>query len=202
MISALPAFAQAGSEGSIVVTAMDSSGAVIPGAKLTLTALRTNDVRTAITANDGSHTFVNLAIGTYSLTIEKPEYDSREYSSVVVQASHVSAITATLPVGKSTQTIRVNSEAIPVMDTTSNAIGTVVDVKQIEDLPLSGRRHCGFCRNGPRIQRLGRQCNLQWPSFDRPGQQHQRHGQQHHPHEVRRQHVSRRLSPALRTSSR
>jgi len=139
MISALPAFAQAGSEGSIVVTALDSSGAVIPGAKLTLTALRTNDVRTAVTANDGSHTFVNLAIGTYSLTIEKPGYANREYSAIVVQASHVSDINATLPVGKATETVRVNAEAIPVMDTTSNAIGSVIDVKQIEDLPLSGR---------------------------------------------------------------
>ncbi|HEU4982978.1 MAG TPA: carboxypeptidase-like regulatory domain-containing protein [Acidobacteriaceae bacterium] len=149
MISALPAFAQAGSEGSIVVTALDSSGAVIPGAKLTLTALRTNDVRTAVTANDGSHTFVNLAIGTYRLIITKEGYSSREYSAIVVQASHVSDINATLPVGATTQTVRVNAEAIPVMDTTSNAIGSVIDVKQIEDLPLSGRNITSFAQQVP-----------------------------------------------------
>ncbi|HET8638460.1 MAG TPA: carboxypeptidase regulatory-like domain-containing protein, partial [Acidobacteriaceae bacterium] len=43
------------------------------------------------------------------------------------------------PVGATTQTVRVNAEAIPVMDTTSNSIGSVIDVKQIEDLPLNGR---------------------------------------------------------------
>lgn len=143
-LPALPAFAQAGSEGSMVVTALDSSGAVIPDAAVTLTALSTNDTRTASTGNDGSHTFVNLSIGIYSLTISKQGYATATYDHVVVQASHVSDITATLPVGSTTTTVRVTSATIPVMDTSSNAIGSVIDVKQIEDLPLNGRDISSF----------------------------------------------------------
>src|SRR6185312_3428138 len=139
LLAVLPAFGQAGSEGSMVVTAIDASGAVVPDASLTLRALSTNDTRTAMTAHDGSHTFVNLAIGVYALTISKEGYATKTYDRVVVQASHVTTISATLPVGKTTETVRVTSTAIPVMDTSSNAIGSVIDVKQIEDLPLSGR---------------------------------------------------------------
>lgn len=136
---AVPAFAQAGSQGTVVITALDTSGAVIPDASLTLKSLATNDTRTATTAQDGSHTFVNLAIGAYSLTISRHGYATKTYNRVLVQAAHVTSIAATLPVGSTSQTVTVTSTAIPVMETSSNAIGTVIDVKQIEDLPLSGR---------------------------------------------------------------
>lgn len=143
-VSAVPTFAQAGSQGTMVVTALDTSGAVIPGAALTLKSLSTNDTRTAITAQDGSHTFVNLAIGAYSLTISREGYATKTYDQVLIQAAHVTTIAATLPVGQTTQTVRVTSTAIPVMETSSNAIGSVIDVKQIEDLPLNGRDITAF----------------------------------------------------------
>lgn len=143
-LAVLPAFGQAGSEGSMVVTAIDASGAVIPDASLTLRVLATNDTRTATTANDGSHTFVNLSIGVYALTISKQGYATKTYDRVEVQASHVTTINASLAVGKATETVRVTSTAIPVMETSSNSIGSVIDVKQIEDLPLNGRDITSF----------------------------------------------------------
>lgn len=141
---AVAAFAQAGTEGTLIVTALDTSGAVIPNAELTLRAVSTNDTRTAITGQDGSRTFVNLAIGAYSLTISRKGYATKKYDRVVIQAAQTTTIAATLPVGQATQTVTVSSEAVPVIDTSSNAIGTVIDVKQIEDLPLSGRDITSF----------------------------------------------------------
>lgn len=138
------AFAQAGSQGKVVVTVEDASGAVIPGASLTLTALRTNDTRRARTTGNGTYTFVNLAIGPYQLTIARSGYTTRIYSSVLVEASQSTSIDAKLSVGATTQTVRVSSQASPILDTTSNAIGTVVDMKQIEDLPLDGRDITAF----------------------------------------------------------
>lgn len=131
--------AQAGSQGSVIITVNDASGGVIPGASLTLLALRSNDMRTASSSDNGTYTFVNLPIGTYQLTIGKAGYATKVYNSVLVEASQTTSIVAGLTVGATSQTVHVSSEATPVLETSSNAIGTVVDMKQIEDLPLNGR---------------------------------------------------------------
>jgi hypothetical protein len=133
------AAAQAGSQGSVVVTVNDQSGGVVPSASLALVALRTNDTRVAATSGGGSYTFVNLPIGTYKLTITKAGYDTAVYDSVLVQASQATSITAALKVGQTSQTVSVSAETTPLLETSSNAIGLVVDIKQIEDLPLQGR---------------------------------------------------------------
>src|SRR5665647_1474721 len=55
--------------GTVNVTVLDTSGAVVPGALLTLTDLATNDARTATTQGAGNSTFVNLNFGQYRLTV-------------------------------------------------------------------------------------------------------------------------------------
>ncbi|MFP5229200.1 MAG: carboxypeptidase regulatory-like domain-containing protein [Acidobacteriota bacterium] len=142
VILALPSFqahAQEGTRGKVVVTVEDVSGGVVPGATLTIVEHQTNDTYTASTNNTGSYTFVNLPIGTYTLTITCAGYGTKIYSAVIVQASQVTNLSASLSVGKTTQTVQVASQTSPVLQTTSNAVGSVIDVKQIQDLPLNGR---------------------------------------------------------------
>ena len=141
-ILALPSFqalAQSGTEGKVVVTVEDPSGAVVPGATLTLVEHQTNDTYTAKTNGSGDYTFVALPIGVYTLTIGRSGYATKVYSAVIVQVAQVTDLTAQLTVGSTTQTVQVTAETSPVVDTTSNAIGTVIDTKQIQDLPLNGR---------------------------------------------------------------
>ncbi len=57
----------------------------------------------------------------------------------MVQAARVTDVPVKLQVGATTQTVEVSGGATPVLETTSNAIGTTIDIKQIEDLPLQGR---------------------------------------------------------------
>jgi Carboxypeptidase regulatory-like domain len=139
-----PAVAQSGSQGTVVVTVNDTTGANIPEATLTLVAHLTNDTRVAHTAGNGTYTFVHLAIGTYSLTIARQGYATKIYDTVVVEASQSTDLTATLEIGGTSDTVRVTAESEPVLETTSNAIGTVVNMKQIEDLPLNGRDVTAF----------------------------------------------------------
>src|SRR6266702_7106636 len=135
---------QSGSQGTVVVTVNDPTGAVIPEAALTLVAQRTNDVRTAQTSRNGNYTFVGLPIGTYKLSVTKPGYSTKLYETVLVQASQATDLTAELTVGSTSDTVQVSAESVPVLETSSNAIGTVVDIKQIEDLPLIGRDLTAF----------------------------------------------------------
>ncbi|HUA16840.1 MAG TPA: TonB-dependent receptor [Verrucomicrobiae bacterium] len=132
-------WAQHGSEGTVAVTVLDTSGSVVPGAQLQLQDLATNNVRTAQTQDNGTYTFVNLSLGKYKLSISKTGFKSQVFNDVVVQAAQTTDIKSALPVGTVNETIEVNGGAAPLVETTTNAIGTTVDLKQIEDLPIQGR---------------------------------------------------------------
>lgn len=131
--------AQAGSQGTIVISVDDASGALIPDATLVLVNRATNDQRKAMTEARGTYSFVNLPIGTYTLRVSRAGFEAKQYTNVLVQASQTTSIVAALPIGQVSDTVLVNSSTTPVLETASNEIGLVVDMKQIEDLPLQGR---------------------------------------------------------------
>ncbi len=133
------AWGQHGSEGTVTITALDPSGSVVSGAKLELRDLATNDVRKAETQEQGVHTFPNLSLGKYSLTITKPGFQTQVFTDVVVEAAKTTDITANLKVGAVNETVQVSGGSAPLVETTTNAIGTTIDMKQIEDLPIQGR---------------------------------------------------------------
>ena len=124
--------------GTIAVTAVDSSGGVLPGALLTLTDLATNDVRTATTREAGTHSFVNLNFGKYKLVVSLPGFETQGYE-VLVQSARTTDVKATLKVGVMQDVVEVVGGITPLVESTTNAINTTIDVKQIEDLPLAGR---------------------------------------------------------------
>jgi len=139
MLWSLPAQAQSGSQGSVVVTVLDPSGDVVPGARLELIDVGTNDIRQADTKDKGTYSFVNLNIGTYKLTVAKDGFATQVFTSIAVHAAQTTDVSALLKLGRSNETVNVTETATPVIETTSNAIGTVIDIKQIEDLPVSNR---------------------------------------------------------------
>lgn len=134
-----PAMAQTGTVGTVTVSVIDPENKAVPGADLTLQDLATNDTRTATTQDQGNFSFVNLPLGTYKLTVAKSGFQTQVFDTVVVHAAQVTDLQVSLKVGVATETVEVTAAATPLIDTTSNAIGTNIDMKQIEDLPLGGR---------------------------------------------------------------
>jgi Carboxypeptidase regulatory-like domain len=132
-------WAQHGSEGTVTVSVIDATGSVVQGAQLELLDAVTNDMRKGDTQEKGTYTFVNLSLGKYKLTVSKNGFQTDVFTDVVVQAAQTTDITATLKVGAISEKVEVNGGAAPLVETTTNAIGTTVDLKQIEDLPLQGR---------------------------------------------------------------
>ncbi|HEX6975119.1 MAG TPA: carboxypeptidase-like regulatory domain-containing protein, partial [Vicinamibacterales bacterium] len=124
--------------GTINVTVVDTSGGVIPGALLTLTDLGTNDSRTANTQDAGTYSFVNLPFGQYKVTVALEGFETQSFE-VLVQSARVTDLKATLKVGVMQNVVEVAGGVAPIVESTTNAINTTIDVKQIEDLPLAGR---------------------------------------------------------------
>jgi len=139
MVAGLPAWAQHGSEGTVSVTVLDPGGSVVQGASLDLVDLSTNSTRNAATQGSGTYTFVDLPVGVYKLTVSKQGFKAQVFSSIVVQAAKTTDVSANLAIGAVTETVQVTTTAAPLIEATSSAIGNVIDMKQIENLPLQGR---------------------------------------------------------------
>lgn len=128
-----------GSEGTVSVTVLDPSRSVVQGAQLELLDAVTNGLRKGETQEKGTYSFVNLSLGRYKLTVSKAGFQTQVFTDVVVQAAQTTDISATLKVGTINETVQVRGGEAPLVETTTNAIGTTVDLKQMEDLPIEGR---------------------------------------------------------------
>ncbi|HEV3480687.1 MAG TPA: TonB-dependent receptor [Candidatus Acidoferrales bacterium] len=138
-LSAPSAWAQNGGYGTLNVMVLDESGAIVPDAQLTLLDTATGDTRNATTGREGTYTFVALPLGTYKLTVSKGSFQTQVFDSVVIQGGRNTDLKALLKVGAASQEVVVSASASPIIETSSNAIATTIDIKQIQDLPLGGR---------------------------------------------------------------
>ena len=139
LVFSAPRIGAQSTQGTISVTVTDPNGALIPGAKLELRDLGSNEVRRASTLEGGVYHYVGLNIGSYSLTVSKDGFSNSVIRPITVQAARTTDIAASLQVGSVSQTVEVNGGATDILETSSNMIGTTIDMKQIEDLPLGGR---------------------------------------------------------------
>src|SRR5215470_1011818 len=125
------AWGQASNTGTVNIRVVDEAGALIPDAQLQLTDRATNDQRTATTQQAGTYSFVNLAYGSYQLTVTKSGFQTQILQEVVAQTSRDTSVTVTLKVGATTEKIEVNSAATPLVETESNARASTIDTRQV-----------------------------------------------------------------------
>jgi hypothetical protein len=124
--------------GSVAGSVVDSSGATVTDANVTLTNLGTSEKRTQSSGNDGLFTFVNLFPGQYRIDVEKQGFKHFVRTPVTVEVQQTSHIEATLQVGEVSQVVEVNAET-PLLQTETSSLGTVVDTRAANELPLNGR---------------------------------------------------------------
>src|SRR5437588_2842455 len=124
--------------GTIVGAVTDQSGAVISGAKVTLTNLGTNAALSTTTAADGSYKFSPVKIGNYKVDVSYQGFQSATQRNVVVNVGSDSLANFQLRPGSVTETVEVTGTA-PVLETQSAAVGQVVDQRNVDSLPLNGR---------------------------------------------------------------
>src|SRR5437879_9141794 len=136
-LSCLCAHAQS-TYGTIVGSVVDSSGAAITDANVTLTNLGTSEKRTQSSGSDGLFTFVNLFPGQYRIDVEKQGFKHLTRSPITVEVQQTSRVEATLQVGEVSQVVEVTSET-PLLQSEPSSLGTAVDTREPADLPRHGR---------------------------------------------------------------
>jgi len=147
-LSVLPAVAQ--TQASISGVIHDPTGAVIPGVTVTVTNPATNFVRTAISNEAGVYNFPSLQPGRYNMKVELPGFRTITQNDVELQVQFAARIDFTLQVGDVSQTVEVEGTAA-LIATENATVGTVIENKQIVEMPLNGRNFLQLVAMSPNV---------------------------------------------------
>ncbi|HYR86049.1 MAG TPA: carboxypeptidase regulatory-like domain-containing protein [Terriglobia bacterium] len=137
LLIAVPLYAQLGT-GTISGTVFDQSGAVLPGANITVTNAGTGFVRSTVSSETGDFNLRGLLPGTYELTAELGGFRKFVQSTVTLQVDQNARIEVRLQVGSANETVIVTEQA-PLLQSEQSSVGAVVDQKKIVEMPLNGR---------------------------------------------------------------
>ena len=135
--------------GGITGTVTDASGGALTDSEVTLVADGTKLTRTQKTNNVGSYEFVNLPIGTYTLTFTHEGFVTLKVPSIPVQADRTATVNSTLKVGQVGTTVTV--EASPLMDSADVTNGYILEKDQIEGVPLPTGSFTGLAILSPGV---------------------------------------------------
>src|SRR5690242_10373588 len=122
----------------VVGTVVDASGAVVPGATVTITNVGTNISQTATTSASGDYTFTLLQVGTYTVKVEAKGFKTFTMTPTVLSAGDRARFDATLQVGDISQTVEVSASSTPALQTETSSLGTLVTSQAVQDVPLNG----------------------------------------------------------------
>ena len=135
LICAAQLFGQA-TLGVISGTVTDASGAVVVGAAVNAQRTGGGDHRTTTTGSNGEYRIEALTPGVYSITVTAPNFSATELANVVVGASITTPANVRLEVGKTTETITVESGA-PQVQTETGDLSGVIPAAEIKDIPIA-----------------------------------------------------------------
>ncbi len=122
--------------GSINGTVTDSSGAPVPGVKVTATSSALVGQQTIITGEQGLYRFLSLTVGTYRLTYECPGFGTVVRDQVLVQVGFNDEINVSLAPAAQQQSVQVTAET-PLVDTENSNVQQNVSRTQLNNLANS-----------------------------------------------------------------
>src|SRR3989441_2858187 len=132
-------FAQ-GNFGRILGSVKDATGAVLPGAQISIIDRDRGLARTVTSDEAGLYNAPTLTPGTYTVRVEFPGFKTLSRENVVVEVGSEIRLDLTIEPGQQSETVTVN-EAIPLVDTTTGTLGGVLANAAINDMPLNGRNY-------------------------------------------------------------
>ncbi len=119
-------------------TVTDPSGAVVPGAAVTLISEATGVTYTQATTGAGVYAFPSVPVGTYTVRVEVTGFKTAEYKGNVLEVNTPLVVNISLQVGGKSEVVSVTGD-YEKLETTSAKIGNTIEQKAIESLPLNGR---------------------------------------------------------------
>ena len=126
------------STGTITGTVSDPSGAVVPGATVSLVNERTGAAREAVTNEQGSFSFPELEAGTYRIAVNKAGFKKLALKNVELHVADVTSLNLKMEMGAASETVMVEASAI-VVNTSTGDVSNIMLGEQVRELPMNGR---------------------------------------------------------------
>ena len=129
---------------------LDTSGAVLPGATITLTNENTNQLQTTVSSENGTYVFAQVPVGSYKVEIGLQGFKTATFSKVTIVVGQEYSLTSRLELG---------AVAASLVSTTSPEVSSTVLQKQVLDIPLANRDVTNLIRMQPGVQAMTNRTN-------------------------------------------
>ncbi|MDE3167463.1 MAG: TonB-dependent receptor [Acidobacteriota bacterium] len=144
-LAASPLAAQT-DRGAVTGLVLDTSGSLIPKAKITLTNVATGFQSETVTTETGNYTLAALPAGTYSMQVEAPGFSRYEQTNIMVQVAVTTRVEVTLKVGAATESVQVTAEST-LLKEDDGEVSFTVEGSRLNDLPINFGIGAGAIRN-------------------------------------------------------
>ncbi len=132
--------------GAITGTVADASGALIPGAKITVTNPATGFKSDTVSTGTGNYTLPGLPAGNYTLSVESPGFSRYEQTNIEVQVAVTTRVEVAMRVGAATESVQVTAES-SLLKTEDGEVSFTVTGNQLNELPINFGIGAGAIRN-------------------------------------------------------
>ena len=132
-------------------TVTDTTGAVVSGATITLTNNGTQVSHTATSDGAGFYTFNELPPGIFTIAVSAQSFKSTTLSDIALASENPRSVNVKLEVGGTAQTVTVNGDLVPALQTTDANISGTLDSQQLQRIPAYGRDPYELLRLTPGI---------------------------------------------------
>ncbi len=146
----LDAYAQSSVDGAIGGTITDSSGSVVPGAKIDIRNNGSNAIQTVTADDSGFYRAIHLQPGTYTVTVTASGFELYKASEILVEIGLLHDLPVKLAVGSSNEVVEVTSQP-PAINTTSPDFTGQIDQKVLQDLPINNYRWSAYALLTPAV---------------------------------------------------
>ena len=119
-------------------TVTDSKGAVVPNATVQVRNRSTASERTTQTDNDGNYQFAALPVGLYTVEVRAQGFKTQVADQVTMEVAKTVVQNFQMDVGAITEQVLVSSD-VPVIETATTSVGTVINQRTVQEIPLNGR---------------------------------------------------------------
>jgi hypothetical protein len=138
--------------GTILGSVLDTTGAAVPGASVTIVNGETALTRVATTNSAGEYDVPSLPPGTYNIAVEMKGFKKVSLSGVRLNVDQKARVDLKLEVGDLAESVQVQA-AVPLVQSDSSELGVTVNESQIKELPLNGRDFVQLTRLIPGVTR-------------------------------------------------
>lgn len=134
-------------------TVTDATAGILPGATVTVKNLETGAARSVVTGASGDYRVTGLPIGEYEVRAELPGFQAAVRRGIRLTTGREAAVDLGLSVGDLSEEVVVVAE-VPLVNTTSGGLGNVVELAEIESIPIQGRNIANIPLLEPSVHRV------------------------------------------------